>query len=437
MTLRTRKPTGQMTNPVILLEGETGAGRSWKAAELSASPKINRTFWLQLGEVTADEYGLIKTSAGQPVRYEIVEHDGTWAQIYQSVVDAKAEAHLDRRTDPRPDVFVLDTVGAVWDLLSEWAYNRAKGSKKNREALAADPNAEIDISSNYWNEATGRWRRMMTQLMTFPGIVILLSRGKETIYLENGRPVTGRGDYRVEGQKGLVSDVRVWLRMTQELGYGKAKLIKLRTVHDSVVPPKAGDSVQKLRGHGEILTDFSLEALIFERLQYDPANVMHNALVPLQAGSDAPLTDAALPLELGIQSAEDIEQLKTAWQTVVAVHGEQKITDDDRRTLRRLLDARRLSFEHDAERQRLLGRIEQAQVAPPKNPGNDPARRRMMALFGQAEMGDDRDARLAYVSNIVGHEVGSTNELTDDEVQAVCERLDSWLKQLEPTGAPA
>lgn len=416
MTLRTRRPTGRMSNPLILLEGETGSGRSWKAAELSASPKVNRTFWLQLGEVTADEYGLIPGT-----RYEIVEHDGTWAQIYQAVVDAKAEAHADREKDPRPDVFVLDTVGAVWELLSEWTYNRARSSKKAKELLAADPNAEIDISSNYWNDATARWKRMMTQLKAFPGIVILLSRGRETIYLENGRPVNGRGDYRVEGQKALASDVRVWLRMTQDLGFNAAKLIKLRTVRESLLPPTPGAPAAKLRNHGEILHDFSLEALIFDRLGYDAANAQ-DAHVPLQAGNEAPLSDAAMPFEMGIETAETVKQLRTVRDSMVEAHGKGEISDDDRRQLTRMLGARKESLEQQAP-------PPPADPAPEqKTPANDPNRRRMMALFSKApaDLGfADRATRMAFVSLTVGREVASTNQLTDDEVKTVCEALEA------------
>ncbi|MEU7771254.1 ERF family protein [Micromonospora taraxaci] len=69
----------------------------------------------------------------------------------------------------------------------------------------------------------------------------------------------------------------------------------------------------------------------------------------------------------------------------------------------------------------------------PKNPGNDPHRRRMFALLGQAEI-TDRDDRLHYVSEVAGREVASTNDLTDDEVQLVNERLESYIKQNTPAG---
>lgn len=59
MTLKTRKPTGAVPWPLVLLEGEEKAGKSWALAELSASDKVGDTYWFDLGEGAADEYGAI------------------------------------------------------------------------------------------------------------------------------------------------------------------------------------------------------------------------------------------------------------------------------------------------------------------------------------------------------------------------------------------
>lgn len=72
-----------------------------------------------------------------------------------------------------------------------------------------------------------------------------------------------------------------------------------------------------------------------------------------------------------------------------------------------------------------------ALAAVAKNPGNDPARRRMYALLGQAEI-TDREAKLAYVIDVIGRPVDSSNDLTDAEVRLVCDRLDAFIKQTEP-----
>jgi len=71
---------------------------------------------------------------------------------------------------------------------------------------------------------------------------------------------------------------------------------------------------------------------------------------------------------------------------------------------------------------------------PAKNPGNDPARRQMYVLLAQAEL-TEREAKLAYVVDVIGREVESSNDLTDDEVRLVCARLKSFIQQSEPTEA--
>jgi hypothetical protein len=71
-----------------------------------------------------------------------------------------------------------------------------------------------------------------------------------------------------------------------------------------------------------------------------------------------------------------------------------------------------------------------------KNPGNDPQRRRMYALLGQAEL-TDREAKLAYVVDVIGHPVASSNDLTDAEVAQVCKRLESYIAQTEPAEVPS
>lgn len=306
MALRTRKPTGKMAPPVVLLEGGEGAGKSWAAAALSASDKIGRTLWLQVGtEVTADEYGAIPG-----VRYEIVEHDGSWAQIYGAVMDAKNEAEQERKRGAKPTVLVIDTVGSLWEMLSDWAYNRAKGSKKNKAKLDEDPNAEIDVTTNFWNDATGRWRKLMTAVLTFPGVVVLLSRGRETVLMQNGQPVMGKTDYKVEGQKGLTFDVPVWLRMTRDMGPHQCRVMKLRSVHNPIDPPKPG---AQTRNPGKVLPDFTLERLIFDYLKWSPEQSEERVVVPMKPGDDAPLSDAAAVIELAVTTAEDVAtQLRAA-----------------------------------------------------------------------------------------------------------------------------
>lgn len=124
-----------------------------------------------------------------------------------------------------------------------------------------------------------------------------------------------------------------------------------------------------------------------------------------------------------IRTAAGRDDLGASWQAIGAAVSAGHITG---------VEAEQLASVWKARKSEVMG----AQPAEPKNPSNDPARRRMYALLGQAEL-TERDAKLAYISDIAGREVASTNDLTDDEVAVVCDRLDSYLRQQEPAVVPA
>ena len=257
MTLKTRKPTGRAGYPKILVEGGDKAGKSWSLAQLSASPKIGRTAVLVLGEDESrwEEYGKIPGS-----RFEIIEHDGRWTSIIAAVEDAKEEAAAARDAGELPFVLGIDTMTAVWEGLKDWASLRARGSKKNRALLAQDPDAEIDVTSNYWNDARARHRALMRHLLTFPGIVVLIARGSEVTLFQNGQPVAGRKTWSVEGEKNLQFDVSVHVRLSRE---SRPLLVSASGVHcmirPGIDPPK------------RLPDDWSLESVIFDMLKLDAA----------------------------------------------------------------------------------------------------------------------------------------------------------------------
>ena len=252
--LSTRKPTGVVPWPLILIEGGEKTGKSYACAVLSASKKVGRTLWLDWGEGAADEYGAIDGA-----RYEVIEHDGTWASIMGQVVAAKEEAQRAKDAGEPPVVLVLDSITCEWESLKDWAADRAKTQKANREKLQRDPNAEVNISMNLWNDAASRHRRLMTLLMTFPGIVVITARGGETALVENGRPVEGKKSYRVEGHKSLAFDASCWIRLSRDT---RPVVVGARSVHAGVRP--GIDPVQVLT------SDWSLEWLIFDVLKCNP-----------------------------------------------------------------------------------------------------------------------------------------------------------------------
>lgn len=258
MTLKTRKPTGIVPWPLILIEGGEKAGKSWACAELSTSDKVGQTYWLDLGEGSADEYGAI---AG--ARYLVLEHDGTWRSITEQVDAVKAEAERVAKLGEPPVVLVIDSITAEWELLKDWAASRARQRQKN---LPADQ--EPRISMDLWNDAGARHRKLMTTLMTFPGIVVVTARGKDVAAMDDsGKPIANTKEYKVEGQKTLAYDATVWIRVSRDHA---PLVVGCRSVHAGVRP-----GVDKPRP----APGLTLERVIFDILKCNPAEAQVRDLV--------------------------------------------------------------------------------------------------------------------------------------------------------------
>lgn len=277
MALKTRKPTGAVPWPCILLEGQEKGGKSWAIAQLSKSEKVGQTYWLDLGEGAGDEYGAIEDA-----RYLIIDHNGSWDDIISQVEDARTEAQRAHDAGEPPVVLGIDTMTAEWEMLSRYAEDRAKLSKSNREKLAKDPNAEIVVGTTYWNAATARHKQLMAKLLTFPGIVVMTAKGKEVAEMgKDGQPVAGKKTYKVEGQKNLGYDATAWVRVYRDK---VPELIGARSVHAGLVPGK--DDPRPLPG-------FTLERLVFDLLKCDPRKAHVRDLKQLDGRSgDEQLSDA-------------------------------------------------------------------------------------------------------------------------------------------------
>lgn len=267
MAIKTRKPTGAVPWPLILLEGEEKAGKSWACAILSASERVGQTYWMDLSEGAADEYGAVPGA-----RYLVVEHDGTWRDILGQVREIKTEAQRAHDAGEPPVVLVIDSMTSEWTMLTDWVEQRARRSDRGKQALAKNPDAEVPVSANYWNDANSRHRRLMTTLMTFPGIVAITARGKEVAEMDKkGNPIPGAKGYKVEGQKGLAFDSSVWVRMFRTR---PTQIVGARSVHAGIKP--GTDDPKEV-------ADFTLEWLIFTVLQCDP-RVAHVRDMPALTG---------------------------------------------------------------------------------------------------------------------------------------------------------
>src|SRR5450755_665821 len=344
MTLNTRRPIGAIPWPVVLLEGDEKAGKTTLLAKLSASKKVGRTAILFLGEVISDEYG-----AWPGARYEIILHDGTWGSIIGQVEEARAEAQRAFDAGEPPFVLGIDSATAEWNLLKDWGSAKAKSAPSNQRRLAKDPAAEIKVHPNIWNEVGGRHARLMTMLLTFPGIVIITARGKEVASMgPDGNPVEGKKDYRVEGHKNLCYDVSCWVRMFRDK---PAIVVGARSVHAGIRPGKDEPK--------ELDPDWSLEGLIFDALKCDPKKPAVQEMVTLRTDTTpAELRDEALNIGT---TADRIGEL---WKEARASFADVEVmneTGDDEPLLALLV---RLGLERRAEQAPLQTTAPGAQSAP-------------------------------------------------------------------------
>jgi hypothetical protein len=226
--LRTRKPTGIPAWPVTLIAGEAKTGKTFRAAEFTGDPRVGRSFVLDIGEGSADEY------IGVPgADYEIIDHDGTWVDIVEQARACREVARAELAAGRPPVCLIVDSVTWEWAMLSEWTQTRAKRSKNNRKLLAVDKDAEIDVGSNYWNDATSRHNQLMNILKTFPGFVIMIATEKEvTVFGPDGKP-TAQKAMKPDAQKRVTADATVWIRLSHD---NAPVCVGLRSLKTNIVP---------------------------------------------------------------------------------------------------------------------------------------------------------------------------------------------------------
>jgi hypothetical protein len=292
--LKTRKPTGIVPWPLILLEGEEGAGKTYSAAEFSASELVGQMYWVDLAEGSADEYAAIDGA-----RYLIIEHDGTYRDILEQIRAVFLEARRAAAAGEPPVVLSVDSGTALWRMLKTWTNERARRSRNNAALLQENPDASIDVGMNLWNDATERWLEVIHLLQTFPGIAIITARGKQiTAIDEGGKPVKdNRGrvlrEWKVQAQKDLAFDCSVWVRMRR----GRApQVIKARSLQLRVEDGKPLN-----------LENFTVEDLVFNRLgcSMDSQPRQMPALVGDRV--QAWLEDA------DVDELQDVEKLRKLW----------------------------------------------------------------------------------------------------------------------------
>lgn len=223
---RTRKPTGKPSWPMMLLAGVEKSGKSWAAAAFSASDLVGKTFFIEVGEHYADEYGRLPGA-----RYEIVPHDGTYRDIAAAVRWAVAQP---RDESGRPNCVIFDSGTVLWDMLSDHAHRTAYRRWRKRNPELPEPEDEIQVTMDLWNIAKDRFADIARMLYHHDGPAIITGRLEQVAVVVGGKPTTEKA-WKVRAEKNLPFEVdaviqarkpRTWeitgLRSTQlELPEGK------------------------------------------------------------------------------------------------------------------------------------------------------------------------------------------------------------------------
>ena len=317
--IRTRKPTCAVPWPCILVEGGEKSGKSFLAALLTASKRVGQSYWIEIGaEGSADEYGLVPGAD-----FEIVEHDGTYTAILAAVQYAHEQAKAARDAGEPPTVLIVDQITAEWELLAEWADNRARARENRKRANSkrapVPDDAGVTIGMDLWNDAKKRHRAVMTLLLTFPGIVVMLARAGEVAKVDkNGRPVENERDYKVRGEKDLAFDASAWIRLDRA---APPQIIGLRSVHAGVRPGRDEPSTYP---------DLTLDWLIFDHMRCDPDRAQPRRIVELKPGSGEPDAEQIDAFRASVLAATDEDTLKTVWAQIKDVDlGPAATTDGD------------------------------------------------------------------------------------------------------------
>jgi len=223
--LTTRRPSGKVPWPMLCVAGVEKAGKSYGAALFSSSDLIDRTFYIEIGEGAADQYGDLPGA-----RYEIVEHDGS----YDGIGRAIWAATMQPRPNGKPHAIVIDSLTELWDMLADEQQLKAnqRAAAKAAEKKQTAPTEEAQITMDLWNVAKKKWRKVIDMLRVYDGPTILLTRLELVAVMQNGKPTTER-EWKIRAEKNLAFEcdgiVKMYAPQT-------AKLSGLRSTRLQVPP---------------------------------------------------------------------------------------------------------------------------------------------------------------------------------------------------------
>lgn len=237
MTFQTRKPTGKVAFPMILLAGEAGSGKTWASVEATSMEEVHRAFFIEIGEGQADEYGAVPGA-----RFEIVETDGTLGSIRTAIQGASEQD----APEGKYNMLILDSATELWTMLKNEAQVAANQRKRGRKNTDGDYTIGMDL----WNRANDSWAGIVRQIKAFPGPVLVTARLTITSVVDGeGRP-TGAKDWKIDTQKNLPYAATVVVQARQPRTWTMTKIAT--TVPDLQLEP----------GKEVTYTDFSVATLL-------------------------------------------------------------------------------------------------------------------------------------------------------------------------------
>lgn len=227
MPLRTSKPSGQMPYPTTIVAGGKGAGKTTQLVLASASDLVGQSFILTVGEERPDAFAGLNGAD-----FQIVEHDGTFADI----LDQVREVRETPRRDGLPNFFGLDSVSAIWNLLLEQGQTAAN----RRAQLAAQrqrqtgPIAPVKMANEDWEALRRDWGTLLNLLRTMDGPVALTARLEELTVTVDG-VATAEKVWRMRADPNIGYEVTAVIEMARR---GEFTLTKLNDPQAGFAGPR-------------------------------------------------------------------------------------------------------------------------------------------------------------------------------------------------------
>jgi hypothetical protein len=229
----------------VLVSGEKGTDAAELAAAFTADERLVTTYWLELNHgSTGDVYGAVPGAD-----FELLDHDGTWADIHGQLAAAWEVAREVAADGGPPSALVINGMSTEWSMLSDLADRRARRRVAAElihrgldPAPAYSSEVEVEVKPDLWTLVGRRHRQLMGKILTWPGPVILTAREERT----------PEGRWVLKAQETLGSDVTAWVRLTRD---DQPQIVSL------ITPQRARFTSTKRR---ELRAKFSLSRLVWD-----------------------------------------------------------------------------------------------------------------------------------------------------------------------------